>query len=1065
MTRAHPGCLLALLLIPVRTSADSRYLFRQYGDEQGLENQVVTTLCQDRTGFIWVGTENGLYRYDGYRFLAFSEKDGLPHTFITALHETADGTLWVGTLRGLAWKQGGRFVAATDDLLKRQVPIQGIGSDRKQQIYLATMKGLAIGTLPAPQGSLSLRFEPPPRGTSDPFCTSVLVAPDDTIWFGCGKSICRTQGGKVRVWGEEAGVPAERWAALLLDKSGSLWARSSSRLIELKRGTDHFVSHEESVRPVYLSYPCLALDSAGRVFVTSSRGLAINDGAHWRILGKRNGLPLNEISAVLRDREGSIWLGTVGAGLARWLGYGAWDCFTEMEGLPSDQIWAMIREAEGDIWVGTSVGLGHGTAVNGSWQWRSIPLPRVDGVRDLARSKQGGFWIATDMPAVTRYDPRTGTINRFGKVDGQQLSVLEDSSERLWIGTSRGLFRSSLKGHPTRPEELKLPDGAAIRFVHDIAEDKRGDIWVSSYEGLIRISDGRFSRYSHKDGLRSDLLTLMSCSPDGDIWVCYREPKGFTRVRPERDRISLEHFDRSMGLVSDQAYKVNFDVRGRIWAATDQGLMVKEGNRWIALSQADGLIWNDCNSGAFLAEPDGTVWFGTTRGLSRYRPPRFGPPGVPPTVVLTEVWLGKRRMDPEAPTIAALAKSLLVRFSALTYLHETSIQFRYRLQGFDTTWQESAQREVDYASLPAGKYRFEVTARDAFGDWSPIPSALSFQLDPPWHQSTWFRIIAIVLLFLVGTACWQWRIHRFEFARTALERKVEERTEDLTIANEKLRLEIAERERAIREKEALEEQLRQSQKMEAIGKLAGGIAHDFNNLLTAILGYCDLSLTQIAPDNALYRMVKEIERAGLQAASLTRQLLAFGRKQTLQPKPLDLNTLVKDAEMLLARVIGENIELVTHLDRGLGLVHADPGQLQQVILNLVVNARDALPGGGRIAIKTENREVRQPVTVPGGTLAPGTYVVLSVTDNGHGMEKKVQERIFEPFFTTKELGRGTGLGLSTVYGIIQQSGGFIWVESAPGNGASFTICLPRIGPEAERSHSAQNPAADPKVTV
>ena len=1062
MTRALPVCLLALLLMPGPVSADSRYLFRQYGHEQGLENQVVTTLCQDRAGFIWVGTENGLYRYDGYRFVGFSEKDGLPHAFITSLHEGADDTLWVGTLRGLAWKQGNKFASFDSELLKRQVPIQAIGFDRNHRIYLATMKGLAIGTSPPSPDHLHLRFEPPPPGTSDSFCTSVLVTSDDTVWYGCGRSICRNQGGNVRVWGLEDGVPSERWSALLLDKSGSLWARSNSQLIELKRGSDRFLSHEKSVRPVNLSYPCLAMDPAGRVFVTSSRGLAINDGGQWRILGKRNGLPLNEISAVLLDSEGSIWLGTVGAGLARWLGYGAWDCFTEMEGLPSDQIWTILGGSDGNLWVGTSVGLGRGSIVNGSWQWQSVPIPQLDGVRDLARSKQGGFWIAADVPSVIRYDPRDGTVHKYGKVEGDQLSVLEDSSRRLWVGTSRGLFRSSLAVLPPHPEEFRLPDGSPIRFAHDIVEDRRGEVWVSSYDGLVRISGDRVTRYNHKDGLRSDLLTLMSCTPDGDIWVCYREPKGITRVIPAGERISLEHFDRSAGLSSDQAYKVDSDGLGRIWVATDQGLMVREGNRWSALSQADGLIWNDCNSGAFLAEPHGTVWFGTTRGLSRYRPRgTAAQPHAPPKVVLTEAWLGGRQVDPETHAIEVLAKSLLVRFSALTYLHESSIQFRYRLQGFDAAWQESSRREVDYASLPAGDYRFEVTARDASGGWSPIPTTLSFRLDPPWHQSVWFRVIVIVGLSLVAAFCWQWRMHRFNVARAALECKVQERTEDLTIANEKLRLEIVERERAIRDKEALEEQLRQSQKMEAIGKLAGGVAHDFNNLLTAILGYCDLSLTQVGVDSPLYRMVKEIEKAGQQAASLTRQLLAFGRKQTLQPKPLDLNALVKDAEMLLARVIGENIELVTNLDAELGVVHADPGQLQQVILNLVVNARDALQDGGRIAIKTENREFDWSVAVPGITIVPGKYVILSVIDNGHGMDKKVQERIFEPFFTTKELGRGTGLGLSTVYGIVRQSGGFIWVESDPGKGARFTICLPRINTKAE--DPARMPAAEPRA--
>jgi two-component system, cell cycle sensor histidine kinase and response regulator CckA len=246
------------------------------------------------------------------------------------------------------------------------------------------------------------------------------------------------------------------------------------------------------------------------------------------------------------------------------------------------------------------------------------------------------------------------------------------------------------------------------------------------------------------------------------------------------------------------------------------------------------------------------------------------------------------------------------------------------------------------------------------------------------------------------------------------------------------------------ERRSLEAQLAQAQKMESVGRLAGGIAHDFNNLLTAILGYVDLMQGTLAAGDPISRHAQQIRKAADRASMLTRQLLAFSRKQILQPRVLDLNGVVEDSTQMLRRLISENIDLVTRLDPALLRVRVDPSQLQQVLLNLAVNARDAMPRGGTLAIVTGN------VTLLAGALGrnpevePGPYVMLTVEDSGVGMDATTRARIFEPFFTTKRVGEGTGLGLSTVYGIVRQSGGHIVVESEPTHGSRFTIYLPAV---------------------
>ena len=260
--------------------------------------------------------------------------------------------------------------------------------------------------------------------------------------------------------------------------------------------------------------------------------------------------------------------------------------------------------------------------------------------------------------------------------------------------------------------------------------------------------------------------------------------------------------------------------------------------------------------------------------------------------------------------------------------------------------------------------------------------------------------------------------------------------------------------RDVTERRKLEEQLRQSQRLESVGMLAGGIAHDFNNLLTVITGYADLTQTRLDKADPLARYIEEINKAAVRAASLTRQLLAFSRRQVLQPKVLDLNSVIANIEKMLSRLVGEDMELRTSLAPELGRVKADPGQIEQVIMNLAVNARDAMPKGGKITIETANVYLDEEYARQHIAVKPGWYVLLAVSDNGHGMDAETQKSIFEPFFSTKPVGKGTGLGLATVYGIVKQSSGNIWVYSEVGVGSSFKIYLPLVEGEIAEAPEA-----------
>ncbi len=1049
-------CLCLLTLPPLLAQ---RYSFKTYGPDEGLTT-AVNGLLQDRDGFLWVATSNGLLRYDGgEHFQRFGIAEGLPGVQISHMRQSADGTLWVVTSKGLARSHQSRFERVDTVLAEGSEVLSDLDFDTQGRLYLATVKGLLIGEA-LPGGAIRFHFA---EGVPRISVKGVYIEPAGDVWFGCGKSLCHLTSAGLETFGLRAGLPEEQWSAILRDRQGTLWVRGLQRLYICPPRSQTFAARDEGLPQSSNSAVNLAMDSTGTVLVSTDLGLARWVDGRWDLVGSAQGLASDTVSSVLEDREGSLWIGLWGAGLARWLGYGEWTQWNSSDGLGNNIVWAIRRERSGGILVGTDNGLArinekspkltrgadrmngkspkltHGaeTYENSANGRHPAKLWRVrDGlggnkVKSLAISADGAVWIGSLPGGVSRLDPVTGRIRVFGMESGladtRVIGVHIDGANRLWVSTDMGLFRSGPLDGAVRFERQTPPATTGHELYFRFLTDHLGRVWVGSMIGAFCWDGDKWTHFTTADGLKSNGVTNLTETPDGAIWMGYREPVGLSRLTFPGGKPHVEHFSRSTGMASDYILFLGVDAGGALWVGTDNGIDLYRGGAWSHYGRDDGLAWDDCAAGAFLAEADGTVWVGTLKGLSRYRPSGRGLPHPDPRAVITSIRLGPDLVDPgSSPEIPFRDHVFSVDFVGLTFRREREVRFRYRLAGLDEGWTETTQREVRYPSLPAGSYRFEVLARSAAGKWSAAPAQFSFRILPPWWQTWWFRgAIGVALLCLIRWL-WRWRMRTLVRRHQELAVAVSEGTAELRYQKELVEQQNGE----------IEELLHKAREISRLkSEFLANMSHEIRTPMNGVIGMTQLALTtQLDGEQREY--LNTIRRSGDSLLHIIDDILDFSKieagKLELSCDPFSLRDCLRDA-LLAVKVNAQEKNLALTWSAAPDVPNAlsgDAGRLRQIILNLIGNGIK-FTEQGEVGLEVNREE----------SPAPGCVLRFSIHDTGIGIPPGKKTSIFDAFVqvdgsTTRRYG-GTGLGLSICAQLVSLMHGAIWVESDPGSGSVF----------------------------
>jgi signal transduction histidine kinase/CheY-like chemotaxis protein/ligand-binding sensor domain-containing protein len=889
------------------------------------------------------------------------------------------------------------------------VRLEAIASGPDGRLYVGLGNGLAI-RVPSAQGRFQFIPAEPIRG--------IHVDPSGVVWMWCGSQICTlNQSGQIDFASPILDAAGSRGGGTLTDKNGSVWARSSRGIFVKHSGDTKFISG--GTIPPSDDFGTMTLDRDGALLVPTDEGLYRFDGAQWRPL------TTTPTMTAIEDREGSLWVARSGGGLARWAAYRSWTSFAGAAGPGNNNVWGLARDAQGIFWVGTDTGV-HTLDESGPQpKWKNWPVVK-DRVQAIRAAPDGAVWVATGSTLLRIHGP-SNSVKHFGGTEGLDgagiTQAMFDGAHHLWLSTHRGLFRSNPNpGFDAKFESVTLP-GEPSDIAYDIfLLDHAGVFWIGGPRGLFRVTGDSVRRFSEYEGLKPDRVARLAQTPDGSIWIGYRDALGLTRLRVSvKGSPAVAHFTTENGLHSNQPITLGTDELGRLWYGTDNGVEVLEGDTWTRLSQAGGLVWDDVNGNAFFSEP-GAVWIGTSQGLSRFRLEQgSGFARTPPRVVIASIVAGRQMNDGRAPIRFPYdSGALIIDYAALTFANESSVQFRYRLKGAERDWNRTSAREARYAGLSPGTYWFEVQARVDQGGWSELATSPTITVVPPWWRSWLFYIVLAAAIGFIVWRLWRVRMRRMLVAQKRLELTVMARTAEI---------------------ERLLENARRATSFKS--QFLAHMSHEIRTPMNGVLGLTEVMLDD-DPSPEQRANLELVKSSADSLLSIINDILDLSKVEAgkIELEPISFSLREQIADLLrLAEVRAQqrNITLryIITPDVPNELV-GDPYRLRQILMNLVGNAIKFSENSDVVITILLNRQD-----------ASGVELEFCVKDSGIGIPIEDQARVFEAFqqadgSVTRRFG-GTGLGLSIARRLTELMGGKMWLDSEPGRGSSFyfTACFDR----------------------
>ncbi len=995
--------------------------FRHYGSDDGLSALDVVVGIQDREGFIWAASPNGLFRYDGLRFRRFSVADGLPSTLVTDMANAPDGVLWGATSRGLFYESHDRFVAIGNDVL----PVDGmhlLAFDPEGRTWITTSRGPFV--VVAPQQVV------PVPGWPGGEAFGILIEPGGVMIGRGSRLLVRSRGGTAF---EDVGHDfIEPITHIIRDGSGRLWLRAGEHLWMQPHTGAAFQDRSSS----YLGAPVgsdglrLALSVTKTLLIPTALGLIEVDGEEAHFI--KTDLPddARSIKSVWIDREGSLWLTSLG--LHHELGRGLWRTLSTRDELRANNVWSIAGVHGGRAAIGTDVGV---TLVGGD----RTELIDVPSVVSIIEQPADVLWIASARKLV-RYEISTQRRLDLGTESGlpdRKLSVVATDREgNVWVGYSGGGLYRSLASAAPRFERVIVPDGEDAAIAGIAIDGER--LWVTTSHGLHVRDRGVWHRFSKRDGLRDDGVMFVAVRKNHEVCTSYLSPYGLTCMRYADGSISeLRHIDDTTGLNSPVPYFVTEDAAGRLWVGGAQGVSIFHDDGVDHFTRASGAPGDDCNANASWVSPTGDVWIGTSSGVGIFAGARYGHALEPPTVRLQRGQLGGAELDfgIAHPSVPYQQARFEVELTAMSYVDE-HLEYEVRLIGFDDDWHRVEGGDARYHKLPPGNYQFAARARYRDGVWGQ-PTMFAFVVEPPFWKTRWFiALVTCAGAFAIALGV-RWRLRALVRRNLELEDTIRERTRDLVVANEKLV---------------------HTEKLAALGRLLAQLSHEINNPLNVIhnnimpleeysqtlsgaLSSCkelvsdpaarakldeiwnELELDYVISDSAQAFAIMKI--AVKRIVAINRELKAFLHDEPPEREPTDLLDAVRTTVAMMARGLPD-VEIRCNLEP-LPLVSVNSGRINQTLANLVQNAADSMHRAGQITISTR---------------AEGGTVQIRVADSGPGVPTNLRSKIFEPFFTTKEIGMGLGLGLSICREIVVAHGGSLELDPSYQTGACFVIALP-----------------------